>query len=72
MEHHVFMQEWTPFIEENYNGSKWAKSLCRLEEQLGVPGNQGSWPRADRQHVVYFFSEVEIFNEASHYSFDLP
>ena len=33
-----------------------------MKRTAGRTEDKGSWPRADQQHVVYFFSKVEISN----------
>ena len=33
-----------------------------VKRTAGCTENQGSWPRADQQQTVYFFSEMEISN----------
>ena len=61
-----FMQEWTPFIGENCNAREEANEqnpyAVTIVKTAGCTENQGSWPQADWQHVVYFFSDVEILN----------
>ena len=35
-------------------------AVVTVKRTAGCTENQGSWPWANWQHVVYFFSEVEI------------
>ena len=65
MEHHIVMQEWTPFIVENYNAREAANeqnpyTVVIAKRTAGCTENQGRWPWTDQQHVVYFFSKVEM------------
>ena len=69
MKHCVFMQECTPFIGENHNAKVKVNEqnpnavVIVKKNRWRVSEDQGNWPWADVQHVVYFFSEtVKISN----------
>ena len=63
------MQEWPHFFHRRK--SKIPKeganeldpyAVVIVKRTAECTENQGSWPWANWQHVVYFFSEVEISN----------
>ena len=66
VEYHVFMQEWTHLIGEKYNAKEANEqnpyAVVIVKITAGCTENQGSWSQANQQHVIYFFSEVEISN----------
>ena len=76
VKHHIFMQKWTPFIAENCNTKERKQmsyipyAVAIVKRIAGCTENQGSWPQANRQHVVGQWSgNIEYtITEARHYS----
>ena len=59
-----FMQEWILFIGKSTmpkRGIKNHYAVAIVKRPAGCTENQGSWPRANQDHV-YLVSKVEISN----------
>ena len=56
-----FIEERAEFQKEETNELD-PYAVVTVERTDGCTKNQGSWPWANQQHIVYFFSKVEISN----------